>query len=322
MRQPFPCRGLAAAVPALAFCAPHLAAADEAPASTAAPAPTKDGAAPPTGTLPVSGKPIATGLPRRHEGKELAWDPAFNRMDLPEMILTGAAAAVALATNIALRRPHPSQRILVSGGLSPLHRDHDRRGLPLSSAAPDARLRKAVLDLGRPRRQSTRHEQRIRRLRWASHPDSLVRPSRGCPSVPGLRARIPDSRSGLQQRRPAGSLRRHVEVRHPRDRALRRNSRRTGRHLARRDRFRGGGGPQGGVRLRRSASGHHRSAVDLSGTHRLRAAHRCRGGRASVSSAKSSTFRAGTTSCCAPESLPASRSTTTSKPSDSWSSPC
>jgi membrane-associated phospholipid phosphatase len=56
---------------------------------------------PPTGTLPVSGKPLATGLPRRHEGTQLVWDPAFNRMDLPEMILTGAAGAVALATAIA-----------------------------------------------------------------------------------------------------------------------------------------------------------------------------------------------------------------------------
>jgi membrane-associated phospholipid phosphatase len=51
-------------------------------------------------TLPVSGKPIEAGLPHRSGGKPLNWDPAFNRMDTPEMILTGAAAGVALAAAI------------------------------------------------------------------------------------------------------------------------------------------------------------------------------------------------------------------------------
>jgi membrane-associated phospholipid phosphatase len=38
--------------------------------------------------------------PLRHSGKRLYWDPAFDRMDTPEMILTGAAAGIAIATNI------------------------------------------------------------------------------------------------------------------------------------------------------------------------------------------------------------------------------
>jgi membrane-associated phospholipid phosphatase len=40
-------------------------------------------------------------LPRRHQGKKLQWDPAFNRMDEPEIILTSVAAAVALTAAIA-----------------------------------------------------------------------------------------------------------------------------------------------------------------------------------------------------------------------------
>ncbi len=56
---------------------------------------------PEEGTLPVTGKPLATGLPARHAGKKLAWDPAFNRMDAPEIWLTAIAAGVALTTAIA-----------------------------------------------------------------------------------------------------------------------------------------------------------------------------------------------------------------------------
>jgi hypothetical protein len=53
------------------------------------------------GTLPVAGAPLATGLPRRHQGKKLEWDPAFNRMDAPEIIVTSIAVAAALTTQIA-----------------------------------------------------------------------------------------------------------------------------------------------------------------------------------------------------------------------------
>lgn len=55
----------------------------------------------PSGTLPVGSQPVAVGLPHRHEGTQLVWDPSFNRMDAPEMIVTGVAAAVALAGAIA-----------------------------------------------------------------------------------------------------------------------------------------------------------------------------------------------------------------------------
>jgi len=73
----------------------------QAPTPSTGPTVTVDPTTPASGILPVSGKPFATGLPRRHQGKQLHWDPEFNRMDLPEMIITGAAASVALATNIA-----------------------------------------------------------------------------------------------------------------------------------------------------------------------------------------------------------------------------
>jgi len=55
----------------------------------------------PVETLPVGNKPLATGLPRRFEGKPLVWDPKFDRMDAPEMVVTGASIAVALAAAIA-----------------------------------------------------------------------------------------------------------------------------------------------------------------------------------------------------------------------------
>ncbi len=47
-------------------------------------------------TFPVNGPPVATELPRRHEGKPLTWDPSFNRMDTPEIVLTLGAGGVAL----------------------------------------------------------------------------------------------------------------------------------------------------------------------------------------------------------------------------------
>jgi hypothetical protein len=71
---------------------PSTARAQTAPTSTAPP---------PGGTLPVAGTPVARGLPRRHQGKKLEWDPAFNRMDEPEIVLTSIAAAVALTSEIA-----------------------------------------------------------------------------------------------------------------------------------------------------------------------------------------------------------------------------
>jgi membrane-associated phospholipid phosphatase len=67
--------------------------------SDSAPAP-RDVSAPPT-TFPVSSTPIGAGLRRRHEGKRLAWDPAFNRVDAPEFILTSVAVGVALGGAIA-----------------------------------------------------------------------------------------------------------------------------------------------------------------------------------------------------------------------------
>jgi hypothetical protein len=78
---------------------PRAGRADEG-ARTADAAPTSRDATPPPTTFPVSGTPIATGLPRRHEGKKLAWDPAFNRMDAPEVVLS-SAVSVALAGAIA-----------------------------------------------------------------------------------------------------------------------------------------------------------------------------------------------------------------------------
>lgn len=55
---------------------------------------------PPPATFPVRSRPIPLG-PSRHEGKKLEWDPAFNRMDAPEIVLTSTAVAVALAGAIA-----------------------------------------------------------------------------------------------------------------------------------------------------------------------------------------------------------------------------
>jgi membrane-associated phospholipid phosphatase len=56
---------------------------------------------PPVATHPVESNPIPAGFPPRHSGKRLVWDPSFNRMDAPEMVVTGIAAAIALAAAIA-----------------------------------------------------------------------------------------------------------------------------------------------------------------------------------------------------------------------------
>jgi membrane-associated phospholipid phosphatase len=99
-----------------------------------------DPQAPSVGTLPVSGEPIGKSLPRRHVGSRLHWDPAFNRMDLPEMVVTGAAAFVALGTNIASPR-NTGWR----GGI--LIDDQVRNALRLSTL--DARLQiRGVTDVG------------------------------------------------------------------------------------------------------------------------------------------------------------------------------
>ncbi len=94
--------GLAAASSLVLWTATGAAAESGVAAEPSAPVsvPARDTNIPSGTTLPVAGKPVALGLPRRHEGTELAWDPAFNRMDLPEMIITGSAAGVALATAI------------------------------------------------------------------------------------------------------------------------------------------------------------------------------------------------------------------------------
>jgi membrane-associated phospholipid phosphatase len=75
--SPLPRRAIAAALAALAFLLPAVAWGDEPPPAPAAP-------------------------PQliRHAGTRLYWDPAFDRMDAPEMVLTGVAAGIALATNV------------------------------------------------------------------------------------------------------------------------------------------------------------------------------------------------------------------------------
>jgi membrane-associated phospholipid phosphatase len=55
----------------------------------------------PPSTLPVGGAPVVPALPRRHEGRRLVWDPAFHRVETPELVLTSIAVGVALAGAIA-----------------------------------------------------------------------------------------------------------------------------------------------------------------------------------------------------------------------------
>lgn len=47
-----------------------------------------------------SGDPASAARVPRHPGTPLYWDPAFDRMDAPEMVVTGVAAGIALATNV------------------------------------------------------------------------------------------------------------------------------------------------------------------------------------------------------------------------------
>jgi membrane-associated phospholipid phosphatase len=56
---------------------------------------------PTPGTLPVESQPVPVPLPHRHEGRKLEWDPSFDRMDAPEIVVTGASAGIALAGAIA-----------------------------------------------------------------------------------------------------------------------------------------------------------------------------------------------------------------------------
>jgi membrane-associated phospholipid phosphatase len=51
--------------------------------------------------LPPATRSVGIGFLERHRGKQLTWDPAFNRMDAPEIVLTSIAAAVAVAGAVA-----------------------------------------------------------------------------------------------------------------------------------------------------------------------------------------------------------------------------
>jgi membrane-associated phospholipid phosphatase len=68
---------------------------------SSSPAAAQEPAAGPTPTVvtPPADQPTPPA-PLRHPGTRLSWDRTFNRMDAPEMIFTGVAAGVALATNI------------------------------------------------------------------------------------------------------------------------------------------------------------------------------------------------------------------------------
>lgn len=73
----------------------------QSPGTAPAPAPAATSQSGNGETIPVPSKPVVAGIPERHTGKRLRWDPAFNRMDAPEMVVTGIAAGVALAAAIA-----------------------------------------------------------------------------------------------------------------------------------------------------------------------------------------------------------------------------
>jgi len=94
-RTPSRGHGAAGALIALAALAPSWAHADLPPRGQAL-ALSSPEAAPSTSAEP----PAMPPPPLRHQGKRLYWDPKFNRMDLPEMIVTGVAGGIALATNI------------------------------------------------------------------------------------------------------------------------------------------------------------------------------------------------------------------------------
>jgi len=61
-------------------------------APSAAPAPTTSGGPAPSDT--------PSPPPLRHSGRRLHWDPQFDRMDAPEMVLTGVVAGIALTSYI------------------------------------------------------------------------------------------------------------------------------------------------------------------------------------------------------------------------------
>ena len=93
--------GTVALLVVLAGLAPSWARADQPPRDQAPPSIRV--APPSTPILPPSTSAVPLEMPpppRRHPGKRLYWDPKFNRMDMPEMIVTGVAASIALATNI------------------------------------------------------------------------------------------------------------------------------------------------------------------------------------------------------------------------------
>jgi membrane-associated phospholipid phosphatase len=120
--------------PTIARASPPATASDSTPPQPSAPTPAAasnldEGEAPPTSRPPL-----------RHSGKRLYWDPKFDRMDAPEMIFTGVAAGVALATNIV----HPLHTGW-QGGV--LFDNQVRSALRLSSV--DAQLEaRTVSDLG------------------------------------------------------------------------------------------------------------------------------------------------------------------------------
>ncbi len=79
-------------------------------------------------------------IPQRCTAKQLCWAPSFNRMDVPEMVITGIAAGVALTTNIL----HPLNTGW-TGGI--LFDDQVRSALRVKSLDTQLELRSAT-DLG------------------------------------------------------------------------------------------------------------------------------------------------------------------------------
>lgn len=77
---------------------------------------------------------------QRCTSKQLCWAPSFNRMDIPEMVVTGIAAGIALGTNIA----HPLNTGW-SGGI--LFDDQVRKALRVSSVDTQLEIRSGT-DLG------------------------------------------------------------------------------------------------------------------------------------------------------------------------------
>jgi membrane-associated phospholipid phosphatase len=114
------------------FCVALLAVLLQLPASQArAEEPPREATPPAKVTPPSEAASASEGEPPlRHRGKRLYWDPGFNRMDTPEMILTGVAAVVALTTNLV----HP----LTTGWKGGILVDDKVRSLRLPTL--DARL--------------------------------------------------------------------------------------------------------------------------------------------------------------------------------------